>query len=251
LVFSNQLQARYRMARTPLGPWQRPLLDVLDGPWTRVMKTAPYHDNRRLGVAWVGTRTGDRDTSKFQWGGHAVFRELVQQADGTLGTKFLPEMMPATGAPLTQPVAAQSAGVTLQESIIRLDAREGMAAVTFAGLPRNMRISMTGQPDSPRFGIRLRARAPFVDGVTLEAIAAAQRVELHDAAIDPVTGLDAPFTLEIILKDDLIDLCLNNRHCLINRLPEQQGDHLTLFCHTGSIIFENLTVCPLMDGENG
>jgi hypothetical protein len=93
----------------------------------------------------------------------------------------------------------------------------------------------------------VRERAPFVDGVALELLGAAQRVELHDAAIGPVTGLDAPFTLEIILKDDLIDVCLNERYCLINRCPEQWGDGLTFFCHTGSISFEKLTICQLVD----
>ncbi len=72
----------------------------------------------------------------------------------------------------------------------------------------------------PHVGVRLCERTPFVDGVTLELLAAAQCVELHDAAIDPVAGLDAEFTLEIILKDDLIDMCVNGRTCLINRCSE-------------------------------
>jgi hypothetical protein len=69
---------------------------------------------------------------------------------------------------------------------------------------------------------------------------------LFDAAIAPVTGLDAPFTLEIILKEDLIDLCLNERYCLINRCPETNGELLTFFCHAGSLLLEEITVRPLV-----
>lgn len=247
LVFSNRLQARYRMARSPLGPWQRPPLDVLDGPWTRVMKTAAYHDNRRLGVAWVGTRSGDSDTGRFQWGGHAVFRELVQRADGTLGTKFVPEMA-AAGAVLALPVVAQTGGVTVNGGVIQLDGGEGMAAVAWAGLPRNVRVRVRGRVEegTPRFGVRVREQASFVEGVALEVLVAAARVELHDAAIGPVAGLGGAFTLEIVLKDDLVDVCLNEQHCLINRLPEQQGSGMTLFCHTGRVTVEELTVEELV-----
>src|SRR5690606_37460954 len=118
---------------------------------------------------------------------------------------------------------------------------------SLGGLPQNVHIRVWGVPgaDAPRFGLRLRETAPFVEGVTLDLLAAAQRVELHDAALAPVTGLDAPFTLEIILQDELIDVCLNDQHCLLNSCPEQRGGGLTLFCHTGSITFEHLTVRPL------
>ena len=35
------------------------------------------------------------------YAGEAVFRELVQQKDGILGTKWPVEMIPKSGAPLT------------------------------------------------------------------------------------------------------------------------------------------------------
>jgi beta-fructofuranosidase len=248
LLYSNRLQTRYRMSRNPFGPWQRPAFDLVDSPWMRVLKTAPYHDNRRIGVAWVGTRTNDSDTGAFQWGGHAVFRELVQLPDGTLGTKFPLEMIPPTSSPVTPQVTFCTAGSTVSANCIHLEAADGMAAVGLARLPRNARITLRGTPGAgtPRFGVRVRESAHFVNGVMLDMQAVSQRVELHDAFLDPVTGLDAPFTLDIILKEDLIDVCLNDCHCLINRCPEQHGDRLTLFCHTGSIDFENLTICPLI-----
>lgn len=216
---------------------------------TRVMKTAAYHDNRRLGVAWIETRSGDTDTGRFQWGGHAVFREIVQFADGTLGTTFPPEMLPARGTPLALPQPAQGIGATVANGAIHLESGDGMAAVSFATLPRNVYLRVSGRPatDASRFGLRLREDTPFVDGVAVELLPTAQRIELHDAALDPVAGLDALFTLEIVLKDDLIDVSINGRYSLINRCPAQQGTGLTFFCHTGSITFDQVIIAPLLE----
>jgi hypothetical protein len=143
---------------------------------------------------------------------------------------------------------AQTAGVTVREEEIQLDGGEEMAAVSFGEVPRNAHIRLQGKAaPTPRFGVRVRERAPFVDGVTLDVLVAAQRIELHDAAINAVPGLYAPFKLEIIVKDDLVDVCVNEHYCLINRCPEQDGTTLTLFCHTGSVVFNELMIRPLMD----
>lgn len=82
------------MSRSPFGPWLRPPVDTLDGALARVMKTAAFGADRRIGVAWLGTRAGDKDDGKPQWGGHLLCREIIQHPDGTLGSKFVPEMTP-------------------------------------------------------------------------------------------------------------------------------------------------------------
>jgi hypothetical protein len=256
LVFSNGLQARYRMARSPNGPWLRPPLDLLDGPWGRVMKTAPFNDNRRIGVAWLGTRTGDLDSGKLQWGGHLVFRELAQQADGTLGSKFVPEMTAALkteGALLALQPTALTPGVTVADSEIDLHASEGLAVARVGGIPRNVHLSMTllPAPGARRFGLQLRTTSGLVDGYGLALQPDARRVELYDAALYPVLDLDGPVTLELVLKDDIIDLCLNERHCLVNRCPEQQGDQLTFFVHNGAVMVRELQVRSLAGQRAG
>jgi hypothetical protein len=250
LVFSNGLQARYRMARSPQGPWLRPPLDLLDGPWGRVMKTAPYHENRRIGVAWLGTRTGDLDSGKLQWGGHLVFRELVQQADGTLGSKFVPEMSEALktgGAPLALQPTALTSGTTVADGEINLHAPEGLAVARVGDIPRNAYLSMTllPAPGARRFGLQLRTTGGLTAGYGLALQPDARRVELYDAALYPVLDLDAAINLEIVLKDDIIDLCLNERHCLVNRCPEQQGEQLAFFVHNGGVVIRDLRVQSL------
>ncbi len=86
LLFSIEGVARYRFSRHPLGPWTRPATDTLDEPCARVMKTAAFGSDRRLGVAFVPDRGG--------WGGVMRFRELVQHPDGTLTTRWPAELPP-------------------------------------------------------------------------------------------------------------------------------------------------------------
>src|SRR5262249_31476515 len=149
--------------------------------------------------------------------------------------------------PTALPVVGQTEGVTLEVGRIHLQGGEGTAALAFADLPQNARIRMNVLPveKAACVGVRLRESAPFGGGVTLQLLGEQGRVELHDAALDPVVGLDGPCTLEIVLKDELIDVCLNERYCLINRCPEQQGRGLTLFCQAGTVIFEGVTVWAL------
>ena len=51
-----------------------------------VPMVAPFGENRRVMVGWLNHIYG--------WGGWLVFRELIQNPDGTLGTKWVPEIAP-------------------------------------------------------------------------------------------------------------------------------------------------------------
>lgn len=88
LIFSLQGTARYRRSRQPLGPWERPTVETLDDEQMRVMKTAAFPGNRRLGVVFVSDHGG--------YAGRMVVRELIQHADGTLSTQWPAEMPPPT-----------------------------------------------------------------------------------------------------------------------------------------------------------
>ena len=53
-----------------------------------VPMAAPFGENRRILAGWLGF------LAPAWWGGWLVFRELVQFPDGTLGTKWVPEIVP-------------------------------------------------------------------------------------------------------------------------------------------------------------
>jgi len=83
LLFSNNGVTVYRMSRSATGPWQKPASDVFGGPDVMVMKTAAFTGDRRIGAAF---------TREEGYGGDLVLREITQNPDGTLGSKWPAEL---------------------------------------------------------------------------------------------------------------------------------------------------------------
>ena len=247
LVFSNRGVARYRMSRGPFGPWLRPQVDALDGAAARVMKTAPFGEGRRLGVAWIGTSENNRDDGPFQWGGNAVFRELIQHDDGTLGAKFPDELTPG-GEPLSVlQLSALDADTRVEGRSVHAAARQGLAAAVCSGIPRNARLAIRVLPQagSPDFGLRLRAGETFDSGYDLRFSPCDRVASLNDQCIYGVDGLDRPFSLEIVLREDIIDVCIDGRRTLIDRCPEQRGDRMLLYAQDSEVAFEVAEIAAL------
>ena len=256
LLFSHDLITRYRMTPTPPAgtsvlpvAWLRPSNDILDGPQAAVMKTAPFDVDRRIGVAWIGTREQEKDHGKLQWGGNLLFRELVQHPDGTLGTRFVPEMVPSLGEPRASVVEALTPGVALgDDGAFTLVAPRGLASNALLDVPQNVRIKMRiiPGPGTAEFGLRLRGTGRFAGGYMLRFQPSTDTVSLHDVTLSSVRGLDRPFDLDILMYDDIIDVNIDARRCLVNRLPEQRGDRLFCFCQEGQVRFDAVEIRPLL-----
>ena len=242
LLFGIDAMARYRMSRSPLGPWICPPVDVLEGTYARVMKTAPYRDNRRIGVAFVASREGGRDDGQLMWAGNAVFRELVQHADGTLGVKFVPEMMPIEGDPLAMRFSALTAGARGDGMAVVLDSSSAFEVAALDAVPNDARITMRVHPQvgARHFGLRLRGFGRYETGYDLSFRPVERTVELHNQSIACVEGLDRPFDLDIVMRGDIIDVCIDRRRCLVNRLGQLRGSRLFFFSHNGRVRFEGI-----------
>jgi len=249
LVFSNHGVARYRMSRNPLGPWLRPKVDVFDGPQARVLKTAAFTGDRRIGVAFL---------SNNGYGGYAVFREIIQHKDGTLGTKFPDEMTPPCGETLRLPFESLTKGVSGNGRNLRVNAVDGFGAAMLKGIPKNVRITLrvNPEPNSSYFVLCLRGEGKYQQGHELRFEPYRQKVglrspssnsveEKEQSSIYDVEGLDSPFTLDIIAKDDIIDVCIDNRRTLVNRVSESHGDRLFFFCQNGDVTFESIEIRPI------
>lgn len=257
LVFSNRGVARYRMARQPLGPWIRPEVDMLDAPALHVMKTAAFTDDRRIGVAWLSWRKDDRDDGAFQFGGNAVFRELIQNPDGSLRVTLPHELIPATGEPVSGLLLkGLTPGVAVNGTRVNVEDWQSMGVAACSGVPYNARITVrvVPEPGSAEFGLRLCTRinkdagaaVQFEPGYELVFSPAENTVRLRDQQITGVEGLDRPFTLDIFLKDTIIDVAIDNRRTLIDRCPERNGDTLLFIAQNASVAFEVIAIRPIV-----
>jgi hypothetical protein len=250
LVFSSHGVARYRLSRQPHGPWSAPRADAFDGPQFRVMKTAAFTGDRRIGAAFLPVQG---------YAGHVVFREIVQAEDGRLGTRFVPEMAPAAGDALDADWRPLAPGVACAGRDVTVQAWEGFNAAALNGAPRNLRLTcrVVPQPGSAAFGVCLRGASDYADGHELRCEPGRGKVgwrrpgdgsipENEMQAIYDVDGLDRPFTLEVIARDDVLDVCIDGRRTLVARAEQDPGgDRLFLFAHRAEARFEGLEVRPL------
>lgn len=249
LLFSNNAQTRYRMARGIDGPWERPAVDSLDDARLCVMKTAPFTGNRRIGAAFL---------SSGRYGGYLVLRELVQNPDGSLGTKWVPEAVPAGKAPLALKCEPLTQGVTCDNRAAQFAGAAGLSAVSLGGAAENfiLRFRVVPGPGAACFGVRWRAGPRMNGGVELRFEPQRQKAGLRDGnlnsveeaehtALYHVEGLDKPFTVEMLVKGPLIDVSVDGRRTMVGNIPCRSGDGLYLFAQDSAVTISDIELRPL------
>ncbi len=110
-----------------------------------VPMVAPFGDNRRIMAGWL-THPSGWGWMASSFGGWLVFRELVQHSDGTLGTKWVPEIKPPT-SPRTYTVQPG------REFKLVFPSADGKSpAHVFAIDPSEKTMSFSEDVESPNFG---------------------------------------------------------------------------------------------------
>jgi hypothetical protein len=215
-------------------------VDVIDGGGARVMKTAGFTGNRRIGTASIWPHG---------YAGWAVFRELTQHPDGTLGSKFVPEMIPATGGPAALTFKPLTEGVSGDARQIRIVSPDGTAQAMLSGVPANARIHLRIDANAASIGLRLRDSEEAGANDQAQALRfepAQQKVSLRGGqSLADVEGLDRSFSVDLILKDNILDLCIDGQRTLVNWVPGLTGDRLILFVDKGEASFSEITASPL------
>ena len=205
LVFGLSGTTHYRMSRSPMGPWIAPLTDILDGPEVKVMKEAEFKDDRRIMVGFLVHDNG--------YGGDLVFRELLQQKDGSLGTKLPKEMeLPSKLTKMLTDVhlnPAQTIGTAIAiggdaRISAKIAPRAGSAFAIRMGPPANEQVIFDGAAGS----------VTWIDSTGRTA----------GTKLDHVANLSAAFDIVLTLHDTVADLSINGNRTLIHRLSSQPHD---------------------------
>ena len=186
-------------------------LDLYDG--LCVPSITQIGDGRYLMAGWVMVNE--------HWGGPLVVRELLQYPDGTIGSKFMPEMMPLTtkGRTLADIVGDNGVGAQTQcrSFVLTFDvepAADGQMSLCFGSGEYSCMWDMDAAT----------ARAQFsTDGSQQKSIR--EGGAPHHAgnyAIENIQGLDKPFTVRIVVKGEpkwggsLIDVEIAGQRTMIS-----------------------------------
>lgn len=248
LVYGQAGDTYYLKSRNPYGPWEYPKSQALVEQWVNVAKTAEFKGGRRIVAGWVPSRADSGDYSGEIFGGNIILREAVQLYNGDLGTKMPEEVMPATGDPLPVEFMPTTKGTSVTRNSIRIDGRGDICGAFAKGVPCNCIITadVVSSNNCEEYGMFLRSEDKGINSYKVSFRPNERVVKLHDTSIRAVDGLDKPVSLTVVMKDDIIDICVGGRRCIACRTPGKKGDQLWFFARNGQVKFKNIKVAPIL-----
>lgn len=236
----------------PYGPWKlqspRYNTDSLAVP-----KTGEFTGNRRIFAGWL---------PDAGFGGNIILRDMVQFADGTLGTRFVPEMIPFGGTPVAIKTAPVPGNARLENGTARLESKQGRRQILFDGIPNDAHITVTLAPQGAvkAYGLRLRTTDGEHDGTEFRLVTRTARASYshstHSGSGGPITGgpsidglrgLDQAVRLDVICRHDIVDVEVDGRHTLANHFWNPKGNRLGVWVEDGELLVRDVIIRPLLE----
>lgn len=252
--FSESFTTRYRMAKSPDGPWQVPERDSIDGRAFYAAKSAEF-DGRRIFAGWIASREGGTDEGPWQWAGTMSFLEAVQNEDGTLAFSVPAEILSA----FDEEIATGLVPATYSSP-------DGFACeVGSQPLPAqySVRAEFDIAPGTTECGLLLRTSEDGDQGYVVRLEPGRSRMVLDRWPRTRTGGEqwqisgDVPYaielerpadlrgrrhTLEVVIEQDLAVVVLDRQVCLSTRLYDRTHDRLGVFAGEGTAELVDLRV---------
>ncbi len=201
-VIANHYNGFYRVSDSPTGPWDLPLEpNVLMLGDCRVPKTTAWKDGRRIITGFVS------------FGGYAgalIFHELIRHEDGSLGEKFVPEMIPETDAPVVE-----------EKPFFATEK-------TWANVPGNCRITVELAFDPARRDAILDWSLQLAENAVLRVSPTDRAVYLGKFKLEHVNFKTGKIVLDIFVKDRVLDVCVNDERTVTLHVEAVAERTLTL-----------------------
>ncbi len=260
LLFSEFSQAcltRYRMSRSPRGPWLAPADDAFDGRAFYAAKTASDGRERYL-FGWNPTREGEKDNGDWQWGGNIVPHQVYQQPDGTLAVRPAASIAGTLhkGIPLAFEPVLGRVGQT-SENALAVDGTLTYACASLGNLPETCKIEVTLRygEGTRAFGLVLRMDGEFERGYAVHFEPARQRL-VFDAwpragDLDHLPGLERPLELTLgepvkltlLVDGSLLEVYANERVALSARMYDPREGRWGVCAEGGEVRVESAALC--------
>ena len=231
------------------GPWASHEPGILDN--LSVPKTAAFGSRRRIYAGFL------RDDG---WGGNLVLRELVQDADGWLGTRFVPEMIPACGEELPLSFVSPRGEVQLDIDSTRLAGDENGSSVDLSGIAGDYRVTLQvkAAPEARSFSVGLRAGGDSEEGTDLlfcpsDGTVGFSRFSHSGGTVNErpgirgVKGLHEEFRLDIVCRHDIVDAEIGGCRTVAARFWDPGAERIRLAARGGEVIFRDIRIRRVTD----
>lgn len=234
------------MSKSINGPWITPADDSFDGRAYYAARTA-FDGERRVLFGWVPTRDEGGDPSSYLWGGTFMPLEIVQRADGTLGTKLPESMLGAFGEGKAVEAFELSCESGKVEQVLAADAGSTYmldADIELAGDAAGFSVKLAEDAES---GLAYEFRANLREG-KLEFTAAPQYpwFQVNNMGLERPLFFKGEGThhVRLVVDDDIAtifvdDVALNARFC------NKQGQGVALTVTDGTLKCANATIASL------
>jgi beta-fructofuranosidase len=252
--FSDSFTTRYRMSRTPDGPWQVPAHDTVDGRAFYAAKSAA-RDGRRFFFGWIASKDNATDDGAWLWAGILSTLEARQNPDGTLAFGLPDELVESFSVPVD---------LGTGDAPGRLTSPDGHhAVVTHEDAPRTFLATavLDIAADTTETGLLLRSSADGEDCYVLRLEPRRHRVVLDrwprrttGPAQWEISG-DVPFelerpcdlppgrhTLQVLVDGDALVAVVDDRVALSARIYDRRHGRIGVFVGEGSVDVTSLTV---------
>jgi hypothetical protein len=216
-------------------------LDFYDG--SNVPAITGIGGGRYLMSAWIPIRG---------WGGNLVIRELVQYADGRIGSRWMKEITPATRPPRRFEAGVEELRTEDRSSMLSLNVKPGAGRLAIAFV----------SADSKQQGCELQVRpmdqrAQF--GSCLPGGFARSERSLREGgapqtagnyAIENLIGVDRPFAVRVIVKSgnkiggSIIDAEIAGARTMITYRPELTVERIVF--RSEGVTFGNVRIAALI-----
>lgn len=258
--FSESFTTRYRMAKSPDGPWLVPARDTIDGRAFYASKSAE-RDGRRFFFGWIASKRGSADGNAWEWAGTMSVLEARQRPDGTLAFSLTDELVSSF---------AEQIEVGLEASL-SLDSPDGYAAViSDRDTPRQFHAfaEFDIADGTTECGFLLRSSADGDESYILRLEPNRNRLVFdrwprqHTGAMQWQVSGDVPFevelerpcdltpgrhTLEVIIDADLLVAAVDQQVTLSTRIYDRPEGRFGVFVGEGSVAVRHLRVCQRTD----
>ncbi len=262
--FSDHFVTRYRMSRSPLGPWSVPEFDTIDGRGFYASKSAEFRGDRFF-AGWIPTREGNSDDGAWQWAGEMSVHQAVQRPDGTLAFR-MPTALHQTFDQRTVPTFTPVLGdwqVTPRELGVEVPDAYAVAVTETSPTQFLLEATITIGADTTECGVILRSSADGDEGYIIRLEPRAGRLVFdrwprrrtgvgqwqisgdisHEIELErPVTIAPGAHTLQVLVDETACVAYLDDSVAMSARMYDRSAGGVGLFVGEGRAAFTDVSI---------